>query len=74
MHSQVVGVSKPICRCLELTCAVRTRGCIGVYVKGAMIIGRMRRVTMSGGSMLISVHGLVKRMLHLCGCADRRMV
>ena len=46
-----------------------------VHVECAVMIGRMRRAMMSGGSWVSRSLGVVVvRMADVCDCVDRRMV
>ncbi len=45
-----------------------------MYVECAVMIGRMRRAMMSGGSWVSrSLDGIVVRMADMCDCVDRWM-
>ncbi len=45
-----------------------------VYVECAVMMGRMRRAMMSGGSLVRrSLDVIVVRMADVCDCVDRRM-
>ncbi len=45
-----------------------------VFVESAVMIGRMRRAMMSGGSWVSrSLDVIVVRMADVCDCVDRRM-
>ena len=71
--SVVCGGGQGRCDAFDAVC---TRGdaWVGVYVECVVMIGRMRRAMMSGGSWVSrSLDVIVVRMADVCDCVDRRM-
>ena len=69
----VCGGGQGRCDALDAVCA-RGEARVVVYVECAVMIGRMRRAMMSGGSWVSrSLDVIVVRMADVCDCVDRRL-